>query len=239
MTAIKLIPVLNMYCPVNRSYRGKAKTDDGLIANGYFVRQFKATEHLLVYYNGNLTRRYLYPRVVRKFSNPMVNMYNLNFVGGWHFKDENKNLIGVNKVHLVHRVIAGLKPMAWLGAFKCHIDHVRNFHEAIKLAKESGLAVREFERATDLLGAVVCRRGRIADMFDLDLLIDDYAEFADKDGIQFTEIKTAINSLRNSNLEDFMGLSEEKEEGTKHFILTGLFLGYPIETTYSIISDNQ
>jgi hypothetical protein len=236
MAATKLISVLNMYCPEDRRYRGKTKTDDGQPANGYFVRQLSATEHLLVYSNGNLTRRYVYPRVDRKFSNPMVNMYNLNFVGGWHFKNENGNLIGVNHVHLVQRVIAGLKPMAWLGAFKCHVDHVRKFHEAIELAKESGLAVREFERQTDLLGAVACRRGRIADMFDLDILLEDYAQFAEKDGVLYAKIRTAINSLRNSNMEDYMGLSEENEEDTKHFILTGLFLGFPIESTYSLIS---
>jgi len=235
MIVTKLNPVLKMIIPEDITYRGKTITEDGQLANGYFVRYFKATEHLLVYNIGNLSHRYVYPRIVRKFSNPMINMYNLNFVGGWHFNDNNGGYIGINHVHSVQRVIDGLKPMTWLGVFKCHTNHLDNFHEAIELAKESGLAVREFERDTNLIGATVCRRGRIDDMFDLSILLEDYAAFAEKDECLFAKISTTINSLRNSNLDDHMDLAQDNDENIKYFVLTGLFLGYPIETTYSII----
>lgn len=117
----ELLPIVDMCFPNNglewQRYLGKARNDDWLVLNGTFHRKFKKTEQTLVYGKGHLIRRYAYPLIERRFSSPMVNDYNLCFVGGWFQVDQNGRWLGTDGI-MVERIITGLKPTGWARAWK-------------------------------------------------------------------------------------------------------------------------
>ena len=236
-----LIPSIEMnFAPEGKYYLGKARTNDGMVVNGIFHRFFKKTEHKLIYVRGHMLHRYVYPRIERQFISPMVNDFNLGFVGGWFFKDKHDQSIDTS-THLVKRVVSGMKPMAWTGAYKKNYnEHVEEQYQLEKYARMAGMATKIVDKG-DQIRLTVCHKGRIDKLFDLDSLKTDYEKFClDKfnGGNSFLEkgITNTISLLERKRLEDYMDWIKDSENEIEQLILTGLILGYPHETTFAILT---
>lgn len=241
----KLLPSVNMCFPNVglewQKHLGKTRTDDGLVLNGTFHRKFKNTEQTLVYGKGHLFRRYSYPLIERRFSSPMVNDYNLCFVGGWFQVDQNGRWLGTDGI-MVERVIRGLKPMGWARAWKIYPDRVERLIHLEKQASTNGLATLLTETEEQFC-LTFCQKGKIDEMFDLDSLLDDYIAFRNgtcnmlqDDDFFVAQLKEAIEKMRGRSLENFINQDKEPEGGITYYVSTGLFLGFPHETTYAILT---
>lgn len=222
-------------------YLGQARTEDGLVLNGIFHRKFKQTEQTLVYVKGHRHCRYSYPLIDRSFSSPMINDYNLCFVGGWTAVDQNGLRLDTNSL-AVARVIEGLKPMCWCHARKVFPDRVDELKLLEKQASAAGLATLITE-TEDQFCLSVCHVGEFDEMFDLDSLHRDYIEFRKKirtfmrDDIFIEWFRDAFEKMRGKYLEEYINWINEPEVGRNYYLLTGLFLGFPHETTYSLMME--
>jgi len=221
-----------------QKYLGRGRDDNDLVANGIYHRVFQKTEHTIIYVNGFFQSRYIYPLIERRFSSVMVNDYNLCFVGGWWPNDQHGICINTYTGHL-DRVISGQKPMAWLSAFKGR-PSVQELRDLELKARSFGLAT-SFTETDDRLSLAVCRKGKLAELFDLKALRADYINFlANTSQVGYyrlvtKEVINTIDSLNGTTLEQYINWNTEPEGSTRYYILTGLLLGFPIESTISIL----
>jgi hypothetical protein len=239
----KLLRAVDMSFPYDgmewQNFLGKCRTENGLVINGIFHRKFNKSEQTLIYVKGHLLQGYSYPLIERRFSSPMVNEYNLCFVGGWFPCDQFGQYIGTMS-SVVNRVIEGLKPMSWCGAWKTYPSRVTELIYLEKQARIAGLATSMTE-TDNQVRLSVCRRGKLEEMFDLEALRDDYIEFRYKmcrichDDFFVDRVIEALKKMQGKCLEHFVDWNIEPEEGINYCIKTGLFLGYPHETTFAIV----
>lgn len=99
----------------------------------------------------------------------------------------------------------------------------------------------KFTETEDQLRLSVCCKGKLDSVFDLDALRDDYNGFRNclrnrhVDDYFVEKFNDTIEKLRGKHLEDYIDWNNEPESGISYYVLTGLFLGFPHETTYSLI----
>ena len=88
----------------------------------------------------------------------------------------------------------------------------------------------------NFLFTFICRKGRIADYFD----IDNVFEFYSKLGFRLPQnVVDKVKTWCNIEIKDFGGeqapFHYSNPYTPEEFITTGLLLGYPLESTASII----
>jgi len=143
------------------------------------------------------------------FKNKMVNDTNQNLCGGWaYFKD--------NNAEIWKRVKKGLKPMGTLHFWAKNEAEALAMFKDIK--KEGKKFHSQYEKSDDRITILVSVRGKMKDLFDLDSLIQDYANID-------IDLDEEIRAVANMEINKFF------ENWDNEIWLTGLILGYPIENT--------
>ncbi len=143
---------------------------------------------------------------------------------------------------LVDRVIAGLKPLAFVDSGD---ERLLGW---VERARENGLLVDHF---ADWRGtrpwwlAAVAIPGRIGELFDLDALLGDYQCRYDGWTGAFDSVADEIERLRGRDMSDYLSFAAAEVdlgsimEGTRHpageYARTGLLLGYPVATTIDVV----
>ncbi len=196
--------------------------------HGIYHEQYKKTVHKKVYIDDQLMRRYIYPRIETHFQSPMVNDYNLHLVGGWSFP-------GVKTEECLTRVLEGKKPAGFFGSF-----NKEQFEQGVALLDKvpDGFAVSPVDHSGPAPHIGVSITKTFEEAFNLESLCVDYTAYAaatNNDG-ELEDILELFNVLKHQRVSDFLaGFDYANPDTLEKLIITGLILGYPIETTVSIL----
>lgn len=175
-------------------------------------------------------RIYRFPNVNIEFYSPYLSWENLNYCGGW-WHDDKYLLTAVQKNKKLYADISEyIDP-----------DRREEKEQKLELLKQNlpaGILAGEYINYNDkFFSFFICRSGCLQDYFDLEEVFAAYKKL----GIDFRKsqkekIKAFCSSeirLFGSNIPFNYGNSETPEE----LVVTGLLLGYPIESTAAIISE--
>lgn len=209
-------------------HKGPYRDNDEQIMHGvYEVKQQGMMKKKYFINNGHKMSVYEYPDIERSFSSPMVNDYNLHLCGGWAWKD-----IDLTQ-EIIDRVITGLKPVGF--TYTTGKRGKEWLLEQEGIAQQAGCLTYIFNE-DKCLG--IAYPHKCCEIFDLDALESDYMKYAEVLGgdHRFDDVEEALDILSFYNFIDFF---EEFAAGDptldREFIIAGLLLGYPIESTVSII----
>lgn len=208
----------------NKYIDGHGNPITGIVIKDWFSDKRVYTK--IIVNNGHVMRDYTYPHINRTFFSPMVNDDNLHLCGGWQFH--------LNWSECLSRVVDGLKPMGfhivdvdkkdlYLSYMTQNLDKVEynvndNLHIEGKI--EIGVSVK----------------GKFKDVFDMDSLLNDYIQYL---GNFEPDLHTLISKLKNEEVSKYLtNFDYANPESIEDLIITGLILGYPIETTVSIILES-
>ncbi len=198
--------------------------------HGVYIQKVGNLQEKLFINKGYLMRCYKYPLIERLFKSKLINDYNLHFCGGWFWHN-------VNIMDGVFRVMNCVKP---IGFFHCKNKEAYEMFIYMLSDKdrEKLNSVTHFYNS-EKKEIAISVNGTLADNFNLDALIKDYysyAKYLNIDIEEVNEIKEVIYHLRDLELSEFLYKYDYVNPATDiDLVITGLILGYPIETTVSII----
>ena len=226
-----LTKISNDLLEQERPYPGHYRDQNGIPLHGIYVRQYQKTEDKLIISNGNLMRKYKYPRINQTFHSPMLNDYNLHLCGGWRWW-------GVNDIECITRVFNGKKPMGFWGT-----DDEESYNYWLHGGDDSKLlkfpnANFLYENSGYKYVIGVCAPGTFDDHFDLKVLAHDYCEYAKavKDSTSSSQIDALFyGELKGKKIDTYLTVNHTHNITIGDTIITGLILGYPVETTASIL----
>jgi len=184
-----------------------------------------------------ILRSYRFNRISDCFASPYLSWANLDCCGGWNYEE----------AYLDTAVLDGKK----LYASKAQILKTQYFPDAP--SKEQ--AMQQFQifmdtlpegvaagvegtfDSEDYLHTFICREGKISDFFD----INSVFEFYGKLGLMLPQaVKKQVVDFCETDIKTFGGEAPPflyyQASTPAEFITTGLLLGYPIESTASILS---
>lgn len=221
-------------------YKGRYVDEKGRGLTGFWIKDFKYREEMKILNNGWTLVRYRYPREANiSFFSPMVNWFNLLFCGGFYVLDQDKQRIDTPK-RLFQRVMDGMKPIGF------HSVKEDELEDMLKWIELSGLPYKvtypEFLKKhfnSVLIG--ISQKGLVKDHFNLESLIESYSLLGAKSKPSFNPIalgdEMRIRQLGEMELSYFLeGWDYAHPKTNFELIKTGLLLGYPIESTFAIIS---
>ena len=219
----------------DRKHRGKYRNEKGLGLSGFYRRDYKHFSEMVVLCNGHSVCRYKYPRGVNiPFRSPMVRWFNLAFCGGYSIPLENGEKADSND-RLLNAVREGKKP---IGFWPIESD---DLEETIQKLSQLDLIwnVRDNENWVYQHKIGVANKGKVSDHFDLNQLIESYRLFSERLGFELLT-KEEENLILNHNdleLSSFLNGFDHANPKKRHeYVLTGLILGYPIESTVALLT---
>jgi hypothetical protein len=227
-----LIKIDGWVSPI-KEYRGKYRDEHEFGYCGFYRRDFKNHSRMYVFNRGNILNYYNYPKVNMPFSSEMVRWENLYYCGGYGIEKEDGTQV-YTEDSLFQTVIDGLKPMAFVIVREDDRDRF------IYRAEENGLMYTinpHFYK--DHCEVAVTHKGRIKDYFDLTDFIESYRIMSRSIGYEILSYEEEKFLLEKSdlNLSDFLsGFDYVNPITNADFALTGLLLGYPIESTVAILT---
>lgn len=175
---------------------------------------------------------YRFPRAEPTYSSPYLSWENLLYCGGYSV-DGNPYLQNV--------VQQEKKPYAGFGYFTHQYGTPKEQIEAELTQVKNTLPDyciigQELFRRTDIANYYICRRGKISDYIDIDKVLTEYQN------LHFPVYKgeKKIRKYANIEMKEFsnpqsVSLDYANPRETEHYVITGLLLGYPIESTISVI----
>ncbi|MGF7058675.1 hypothetical protein [Brassicibacter mesophilus] len=215
---------INGWVEKDRPYKGKYRNEEGLGLSGIYRRDYKKVSHILRLYNGNLNLRYSFPKVEIPFSTPMLNWDNIYFIDS-NYSDK-----------LVEAVLTARKPIGFIVVEKAEVDTY------IKKIEDKGveyLVKPHFWEGHCEIG--IANKGKIRELFDIEALLESYDLMSKSYGYSLIdqEDKEELNILFNKELSDFLtDYDYVNPISDAMFVLNGLILGYPIESTVAVITGN-
>ena len=221
------------WATTKESYKGRYRSDHGFGLSGFYRRDYKENHEMVVLSNGHSLCRYKYPRGVNiPFHSPMVNWMNLTFCGGYGVLLEDGEYAGSNK-RLFEAVANGLKPIGFINV------NFNKFEEIIEEVMQSGFRYEISKVWTGNYEIGLANQGKVKDYFDLDKLINSYRLYSNRIGHNLLTPRDEENLLKINELElaiflkDFDYASSQKKNW--EHVLTGLLLGFPIESTVALL----
>lgn len=232
----KTITPIDAWVSSGASYRGKYVNEQGLGLSGMYRRDFKKSSQMLIINNGHVLSRYKYPRVEYLFDTPMMRWQNLYFCGGYDVSTENGESTGSDDL-LIDAVIDGLKPIGFIVVEKSEAC------KYIKKAIDKGIEYYvnpHFKEDYCEIG--LANRGKLRDHFNFDNLIETYDLFSNALGYDLIlqDDKEWLSHMFSLELSDFICGFDYSRSGKNDCenVLTGLLLGYPIESTVAFMDYN-
>lgn len=184
----------------------------------------------------HILRSYRFNLISDRFDSPFCSWANLDCCGGW----------SADETYLDTAVQAGRKLYAGrcqylkslnLPNYPTRDDALREFQKIVDVLPDGIIAdIEGREHGRDCLYTYICREGRIADYFSLDGVFEFYGKL----GLRFPDIiVNEVKELCNLEIKTFGGENPPflyaDADTDVEFITTGLLLGYPIESTASIL----
>ncbi len=189
--------------------------------HGVLITKHKKYQTKKIWQNGYRMVTYMYQPFGLKFKNKMINDNNQHHCGGWTWQELDNSHSGE-----LNRVLIGLKPMAAIFAWKK--EELDDLIKLIDLNKFDYNEKIRYNQDGTILSyyIIVSCKGKMKDLFDLDLLQQDYLD----NGIEIN-----INLVKEKELKDYFNDWDHQDKDSKiEPWETGLILGYPIENTISI-----
>jgi hypothetical protein len=217
--------------------QGKYQNEQGYGFTGFFRRDYKQTSDMVVMYHGYSNLRYKYPKIMdNPFHSPMIRWHNLFFCGGYPpITFANGELVDTNN-HLLDAVRTGQKP---IGFWLLKSDELE---ETICKAKQADLIWKitsiDYHHFKYKIG--IANKGKVKDHFDLNKLLESYRLFSERLGFDLLnkEEEEIILNHNDLDLSYFINGYDYGSPCKKRYdhVLTGLLLGYPIESTVALIA---
>jgi hypothetical protein len=198
-------------------------------ATGWYHIERKHTIDKVLINRGFPLYKCTYLKFTQQFKSDMHSDYNFLFCGGFGVFENFR----IMDEYILNQVIYRAKSM---GFVKCYTPE--NVKHIVDEARSHGLAVKITDECTNERNkwdVGFCVSGKFSELFDLDALAADYCEYLKISGD--TMNFDFIEELRNIQLEDFLGFDYAAcRKSDEEIIITGLILGYPIETTAAILT---
>ena len=192
--------------------------------------EFQGKRHIL--------RSYRFNHISDSFDSPFCSWANLDCCGGWSCDDTYLDT-AVQKGWKLYagrdeRVRSSYFPD--LPSMDEAIQKFQKVIDGLPAGITAGIEGGGRENMEDLLHTFICREGKIADYFDL----DDVFEFYGKLGLDFPQYVVAqVKALCSIEIKTFGGDKPPfvyyQANTSIELITTGLLLGYPLESTASIL----
>jgi|UPI00041DD0DE hypothetical protein len=226
-----LIPVDGWTIP-KKKYCGRYCDDKDNALNGLYRRDYKENSVMLAINNGNVVRRYKYPKIQIPFNSKMVRWQNLHFCGGLGIPRPEGTNAGAND-ELLQAVIDGLKPVGFIITDKPEIYINEAMESQCKYIINNNVAwLQNYKEVA------IANSGKLKDNFDLNSLIESYRLMSIEVGwnLLTKEDESRLLSKGNCNLSDFLvDWDYANPKSNYDLALTGLLLGFPIESTVAIM----
>lgn len=232
----KTITPIDAWVSSSASYRGKYINEQGLGLAGMYRRDYKKSSQMLVINNGNVLCRYKYPKVEHLFDNPMIRWQNLYFCGGYSVLAEDGQCTGSNDL-LIEAVIDGVKPIGFI------VVKESESYKYIKKAVDNGIKYSVNLHFMDGYCEIgLANSGSLKEHFNFDNLIEAYDLFSDvlEYDLISQDDKEWLSQMFSLELSDFICGFDYAYSGKRNCenVLTGLILGYPIESTVALMDYN-
>lgn len=214
-----------------KKYYGRYCDDSGNTLNGLYRRDYKENSVMLAINNGNLVRRYKYPKIEIPFKSKMVRWENLHFCGGLGIPKPDGTNAGAND-ELLQAVIDGLKPVGFIITDKPEIYINKAMKSQCKYTINNVAWLQNYKEVA------IANGGKLKDNFDLNSLIESYRSMSREVGwnLLTKEDESRLLSKGNCDLSDFLvDWDYANPKSNYDLALTGLLLGFPIESTVAIM----
>lgn len=183
--------------------------------------------------SGNFIKQYRCNNLPHTLSSPYISWANLDCCNGWKY----------DKDYLKYAVQQGKKLYAGISFFTRTPEQQANTDKYIEELRESlpfgtlmGIEKTQKYAENRWINMYVCRTGTLKDYYDLDAVFAFYAEL----GILLSdESKQKIRTLCEYEIAKFSSrqipFDYAKPDTDEECIVTGLLLGYPLESTASFM----
>ncbi len=182
-------------------------------------------------------RSYRFNRISDRFDSPYLSWANLDCCGGWSSGDEEYLTTAVQDGKKLYAGLTQTLKMPYFPDAPTREEAIRQFQMFADALPAGVIAGVEGTFDTgDFLHTFICREGRIADFFDLNSVFDFYKKL----GLVLSQpITETVTELCSIEMRDFGGTEPPflyyRAGSPAELITTGLLLGYPIESTASIL----
>ena len=183
-------------------------------------------------------RSYRFNNIPDRFDSPFCSWANLDCCGGWSYDETYLD----TAVQDGKKLFAGRYQFLKSRCFPDSPSRVEALHEFHKFADGlpsgviAGIERCGRQKVEDILHTFICREGKLADYFDLNAVFDFYAKLG---LIIQPHIIEQVTELCSIEIWTFGGenapFSYYYANSDVELITTGLLLGYPIESTASIL----
>lgn len=214
---------------------GRYVNEKGFGMSGFYRRDYKKHCNMLVLENGHRLIKYKYPRVSIPFSSQMSRWQNLYFCGGYSLTKENGSETDCDEL-LFDAVASRLKPIGFIITDNDSVNKMAA--EATSKGLMYSINPHFWQGHSEL---AIANRGRIKDHFDIDRLIQSYRIMENSLRIEILSISDEehLRDVSEKQLSDFLrDYDYVNPRNDFECILTGLLLGFPIESTVAFITED-
>ena len=177
-------------------------------------------------------KKYVFRDVELVTSSPLLSWENLNCCNGWQY----------DEAYLFTAVQEGKKPYAGLHRWLPSPDKLKESEAYLEHLKstlpETCAAGKGVMVKSDIFPFYICRRGCLKDFFDLRQILEDYERlgvYLSRKDIESIHFLSGVE-LERFATNDLMCYYNVKTDA--ELVATGLLLGYPLESTASILLGN-
>ena len=178
-------------------------------------------------------KRYTYPNVELSVSSPFLSWENLNCCNGWIY-DEDYLLTAVQEGR---KLYAGctiwLHPPVDLEKAEARLEEIR------ATLPDTCLAGREMVMNESFFPYYICRRGSLKDYFDLEQVLEDYRKMGIVLSAQDQAMFFHLGGIELAQFATGKPMCYFRCASDAELMATGLLLGYPLESTASLLLENQ
>lgn len=186
----------------------------------------------------HILRSYRFNHIPDRFDSPFCSWANLDCCGGWSFDDTYLDT-AVQEGRKLYAGRAERVRSSYFPNLPSMDEVMQKFQKVVDGLPAGVIAGMEGggrEDMEDVLHTFICREGKIADYFDL----NDVFEFYGKLGLNFPQYVAAqVKALCGIEIKTFGGDKPPfiyyQADTPVELIITGLLLGYPLESTASIL----
>lgn len=201
--------------------------NEGLVANGFYYTIKDEYKYVYRINSGNIDLKYVFPNCLMPSLSKMINWRNLFFVDNFDMDDL-----------LVESVIKGLKPIGFVYYTKDKNNLLNIFDHLSTTTNLILTLLGDWESADGQVYLGIANNCKLADLFDIDTVIDGYRNLSSMDGFSISQYFDIdyLHNLMNMNMGWFLesaNWDHGNPTGFNDVIINGLLLGYPIESTYA------
>ncbi|MBB4861722.1 hypothetical protein HNP46_000533 [Pseudomonas nitritireducens] len=209
---------------------GTNKDSQGRTLNGFDVRETKHKKIVRVLHNGYAHRRYSFPRDVVAPKHPMIRWLNLP-MAGMVMRDEDNRMLNDGPA-IIEAVFAGHKPIVDV----MFMEPQNDWQGLVERVERAGMSYEihsDPETAATITWVMFGSNKPMGELFDLGAIAGFYGE-GTKLGAE-TFMKRLVKVADLNPVQVVSEYDWKRPESLFELMLTGLCLGYPLESTLAIM----